>query len=335
MMNKLNFWHRTIILVVLLSLGVAAGFLWRMAGMLPSTPLTALPTVEIAPAVPQSTSSSYTVRVSAPTEKSLPVYRYKFSREDARERAVGWVRNLGFSGDPRSADDAQQGTLLIWEKAGERLVVDPKASQLAYKVDLLSRPQALSGSFLPSPKQAATIVERTLLDLGQSLGVLEFAPEKTRFLKVGAARVSPTSAAGADLLEVFFAAKIDEYPLYLRSAPQSADPVVAWIGKDGNLLRLDLTMVGSLGEKIGDYPLKTAEQIRDDLNDGKGIVADVDFVGKKQLNSVTINRIDIGYLLPLPDVNVIQPIYVLRGTGVLASGERITLTYYLPAVKNR
>jgi hypothetical protein len=319
----------------LLLLGILLGFLWTRAGPIVAPSLTKLPEVEIVPPVPQSTASAYRLSAPFPEVKNLPIYEYSFPDGTPKERAVRWARVLGFAGEPEEGQGRLLGETFSFSKGGEYLEVRSKASSLSYSVDIAADESVLKGSFLPSPEQAAVIVERTIRDLGFYSPRLQFDPQKTRFLKKGTSRPRPSAQSEADFLEIHYTAKIGDRQIYLDSGQSLIDPIIAWVGKDGRLLYLEYHVVGRVGGKRGDYPLKSREEVLADLKEGRGVIVDSSFLGKPDISSLTINQISLGYLLPLPDVNIIQPIYVLRGTGVLASGERITLTYYLPAVKNR
>lgn len=329
MVNKRLIVLTALIVSLLLGLGFSL-VLWRQRRQRPmvATQLPSLPPVEIVPRVPQATVSAYTLRASLPAVESLPVYQYFFPFDSAqgepKSRAISWARNLGFAGEPEEINDALRGALYLWSTPGQTLIIDYKASQLSYSVDLLADPQTLSGSFLPNFEQAAVIVERTLLDLVPESKLLKLAPQKSRALRVGVSRVHRTSLAEADLVEVHFTAAVDSYPLYTGAGPDQ-DPVVAWVGRDGKLLRLEFQVVGSLGERLGDYPLKDREEIIADLNAGRGVVVSSDLVGGETLDSVTITRISLGYLLPSSDANTLQPVFILKSPK---------LVLYLPAVKD-
>lgn len=324
MVNRRLIVFTTLTVLFLLGLGGFLGF-WsqRRQQAVVTTQMPSLPPVEITPRVPQATVSAYTLRASLPAVKSLPVYQYSTLGGEARERAAMWARNLGFGGEAEEIGDALRGTLYLWSKPGQTLIVNQEASNLSYSVDLLADPKTLSGSFLPTFEQAAAVVKRTLLDLGTDSQLLEFNSQRSRALRAGVSWVHPTGLAEADLVEIHFTAAIDSYPLYTSSGPDQ-DPVVAWVGKDGKLLRLEFQVVGSLGEALGDYPLKNREEILADLNAGRGTIVSSNLLGGQELESITITRASLGYLLPSSDASTLQPVFVLTSPK---------LVIYLPAVR--
>ncbi len=314
-----------IIAVAVVGLGVVV---WLTRGAAPTAPLPELPSVEVTPVVPQPAGMvRYSLQASLPNVQRLPVYRW----ERVDTQVDPYARVLGFSGEPEAIEDALEGTLLLWSQEGQTLVVNQDGSGLSYRVDLKSDPSALTGSFLPTFEQAAAIVERTLEEFGSAPGGLEYDPTKNKALKTGVEYVSETTTDQAELVEVHFTAKINDYPLYLQSGPDW-DPVLAWVGRDGKLLRLEYHPLGTVGEKIADYPLKNYEEVLQDLNNGKGVVVSSNLEGGEEIISTTITRVTLGYLLPQPDVTVIQPIYVLQGGARTASGKTGTVTIYLGAV---
>ena len=120
---------------------------------------------------------------------------------------------------------------------------------------------------------------------------------------------------------------------FRRPNPPLADPVLAWIGRDGKLLRLEYHPLGTLGEKIADYPLKNQEEVLRDLDSGEGVVVSSSLEGGEEIILTTITSVNLGYLLPSSDATVIQPIFVLTGQAKTQSGKAGTITIYLPAIE--
>lgn len=294
----------------------------------PTKPLPELPVVEIMPVVPQPEVSRYTLQVPLPAVEKLPVYKYESGV--VANFSSRWPGVLGFSGEPQEIEDALEGTLYLWSKEGQTLVINEDASGLSYRVDL-NQPVALSGSFLPTFEQAAAIVERTLGEFGVVSGLLGHDATKDKALKTGVSLVQETKLADAELVEVHFTAKVDDYPIYSESGPEW-DPVLAWVGRDGKLLRLEYHPLGTLGEKIADYPLKSEEEVLQDLENGKGVVVSSNLEGGEVVTSVTITGVLLGYLLPSLEATTTQPMYVLSGSARTGNGETGVVTIYLEAV---
>ena len=327
MKNKKLILIITIVGVVVLGVGLV--FLWKRVLVQPEI-LPELPVVEISPPVPQPLVSNYSLWASLPRIEKIPVYQYE--RATTRGRPYeNWARSLGFGGLPQKIKDARRGALYLWSKEGETLVIDEGASSLSYRVDLHADPNTLVGSFLPTFEEASLIVERTLTELGDESGLLEFNPTKNKALGAGVSLVQETTLAEAELLEIHFTAKVGNYPLYLESGPE-LDPVIAWVGKDGKLLRLDYHPVGTLGEKIADYPLKNKEEILRSLDRGEGVVVSSSLRGGEEMAATVITKVGLGYLLPQPEATVIQPIYILQGQVMSKDGKTARATIYLSAI---
>lgn len=332
--------NRRLVLVIIVGITIfgIGVVVWWGKRQVPVEPLPQLPAVEITPAVPQPGVPSYTLRAPLPQIEKLPVYQYApldFAR-GAEALLLHWSKTLGFSGEPEVLEDALEGTLYLWPKEGQTLVINEDVSSLAYRADL-NEPAALSGSFLPTFEQAAEIVERTLTELGSARGgsgdsnLLAHDPTKNKSLKTGVSLVQETKLSEAELVEVHFVAKVDTHPLYLESGPEW-DPVLAWIGRDGKLLRLEYRPLGTVGEKIADYPLKNSEEVLQNLDNGKGVVVSSNLSGGERIVSTTITRVSLGYLLPSPEANVIQPVFVLKGNARTAQGKVGQVIIYLEAV---
>ena len=312
-------------------LGAGLIFLWWRT-QVPAEPLPELPVVEVTPVVPQPTAPRYSLRGSLPQVEKLPVYQYNPPGGGVVAQFIArWPRALGFSGEPEMIEDALEGILLLWSKQGQTLVIDEQASRLSYRVDL-NEPAALPGSFLPTFEQAALIVERTLEELGETSGIPQYDPTKNKTLKTGVSLVQETTLAEAELLEIHFTARIDNYPVYLEGGPEW-DPVLAWVGRDGKLLRLEYHPLGTVGEKIADYPIKNQEELLEDLERGEGTVVSSSLEGGEEIATAAVTKIDLGYLLPQTGTVAIQPIFVLTGSARTQSGKTGTITIYLPAAR--
>jgi hypothetical protein len=311
---------------------VAAGVVFWRRGQVLQPALPTLTPAEITPWITQpSREPAYNLKTQSPAVEKLPVYRYEYATGDARKRAENWARILGFAGEPLESESVWRGPLYTWTAGGSTLVVDQNATTLSYSIDLLADPQNLAGSYLPTFTEAAAVVERTLEEFGVVSGLLEHDSTKNRALKTGAARVKETTLTEAELLEIHFIAKIDDYPVYLPSGP-GTDPVLAWVGYDGKLLRLEYHPIGTVGEKIGDYPLKNEEELLNDLEEGKGTVVETTLEADQKPVAMTITRVRLGYLLPTAEAMTIQPIFVISGQAVTADGIVGQTTIYLPAV---
>ncbi len=316
-----------IITIVGMVLGVGLLFLWRRVFVQPEI-LPELPVVQISPSVPQPAVYAYSLRAELPKIKRMPVYGWAPNQS---KLGSGQARALGFGGLPQKIEDARKGLLYLWSKEGETLVIDEGALSLSYRVDLHADPNTLTGSFLPTFEQAVVIVEQTLLEMGVPSSLFEYDSAGNRVLRAGVSLVKKTTLAEAELLEIHFTAKVGEYPLYLESGSE-LDPVVAWVGKDGKLLRLDYHPIGKVGEKIGDYPLKNKEEVLESLDRGEGVVVSSTLEGEEEIVSTVITRVSLGYLLPSPEAAVIQPIYILQGQAAARSGKTGKIVIYLPAV---
>ena len=324
--------NKKLILIVIIGVVmVGVGLLVLLTkGPVTTEPRPELPVVEITPVVPQPAAPRYTLRASLPQVIKLPVYQYE--GDVVAQFIARWPKALGFSGEAQEIEDALEGTLLLWSKEGETLVVAADGSSLSYRVDLptTTKPTGVFGSFLPSFEAAAEIVKGTLTELGTLSELLKHDPTKNQALKTGVSLVQETTLDEAELVEIHFVARIGNYPIYL-SNPPLADPVLAWVGRNGKLLRLEYRPLGTVGEKIADYPVKDEEELRRDLERGKGTVVSSSLEGGEEIVSVIITKVSLGYLQPQFGATVIQPIFVLSGQAKAASGKTGTVTLYLPA----
>lgn len=328
--------YKVVIISFLLLLGVGLGVLWQR--FRPETRRETpppLPKVEISSNLPQDGLGSYSFRASLPSLETAAVYQYYLADGDSKEKARAWAKVLGFAGEPQEVADSLRGTLYRWAEAGRVLIIDSQATNLSFAVDLLAAPEVLKGSFLPTFESAAAIIERTLAELSPAFGgsnLLKFDVSKSEALVAGAARAKKVTVDEADFVEIHFTSSIKDQPAVSEVGPD-IDPLVAWVGRDGKLLRLELQVVGSLGEKVGDYPLKSLEEVKEGLEGGEGVVINSTLEGDQEIVSTTITQISLGYLLPEAHAQIIQPIFILRGQARTAGGQTGEVIVYLVALE--
>lgn len=307
-------------------------FWWQRLAPKPSPALPKLPEVFVTSPVPGPLLPTPQFTASMPEITTLPAYRYNPLAGEPQERVARFAEVLGFSGVPTELKDALRGAIFVWSKPNETLTVDGSAQSLSYSHNLISDPEALLGIALPAPDEAARIVERALNELYPPSNLLRYDPKETRYLRAGVARAEPAPSSEADIVEIHFTAAVDDYPLHLNESPV-LDPVLAWVGKDGKILSLEYHLLGTVGEKIGDYPVKSQEDIVQTILNGQATMVNSTFEGNPSLRSVSIIGVEPIFLAPAPGQTVLQPVLSLTARALAETGEQGVLTVYVPAVK--
>ena len=320
------------LLGIALILVLGGYFIWHKFGpILPGGPL-APKKVPEPQFISQRNVPSVSLKAIVPRERTLPVFLFR-EKSLTPNRLWALARNFGFEGEPQISQDARWGTMYHWSEDGKTLTTRANGEYFSFSYDFPAENLTTFGDF-STPEEAKNIVWAFLEKEGLDSPLLSLATEKTSALKLTGARPSVTSLDQADVLEIHFRAQVEGYPLPAEEG-STADPVLAWIDRGGKILKLDYYSLGEIGEKVGDYPLKSSAEVEEDLKAGKAVLVRSEAEKAETLRGLTtITQTSLAYFKVADSQIYLQPILVLKGWGDLTSGERAKITLYLPAISN-
>ncbi len=285
-----------------------------------------LPSPEIEPVrSDEDVAFNFLAQVSPIEEASV----YEYSSVNVVPQT--YARLWNFSSQPEI-----EGNVYFWQNVDRQLNIDIDTLAVNFSRDLIVSPIASSGPALDAV-DAFKLLQQYLesKDLWSSLFKLN--PSYTTFRKSGVTLASEAGQQESNITEIGVDAYIGGNLIYNRG--NSFVPrIKAWVSSDKEIVKLDYYLLGTVGDSVGDYPLRTPGEVQKDVVAGKAALAALE--GSTEINitenivMATISRASLSYLQPLAGENLLQPVYVFRGPAEFISGATTPAIYFLPAISS-
>lgn len=263
--------------------------------------------------------------------KQLPVYR-GLASHFSEEQAIKIAQEFDFNSTPLKVGNSPSEEVLSWSSDKTSLNIDLGSPAIDYSLNLLITRGAPKEGSLPSPDQALTFLDDLLARIGQKPS-LTLAPQKEHYLVLGQSAFLETTPQTADFIQIGLNPSMREYPLLGRDLNQPN--IFLILGRGGQIVRFRYELYFSRFSEEKPYPLKNISHIADSLVQ-EGKIVSFDLMSEEawalEFTSAAFTKINLGYFQPSNKEEVIQPVYILSGTGVLSDGRKTTITAYLPAI---
>lgn len=293
---------------------------WKNANPDPPPP----PTVAFGPlpeiSFPSSTRGTVTYRLETPTGNfpAFPdraeVFFMPAERPNllALDRATTEAAGLGFKNTPIKRSD----TLYRWQEQSplpSTLDMFIYEGNFTMNVNWSSNPSFLSGINLPDEAQAISQVKSYLSRANLLASDLSKGEANITYLEAQGNVLSQTiSLSEADFLQVdLYRQPIEEYSVYTLDPEQGVvQAIVSGNQELGRIVSVIYNYYPVDYENGATYPLKSPGQAWQELTSGQGgYIARLD----PGINTVTIRRVELGYLDTYEAQKYLQPVYIFRG----------------------
>ena len=268
--------------------------------------------------------------------KSLPVIQRSKGSPLGEEEAVSIAANLGFTSQPIITKDASEGTVYLWSRTNDNLVIYGRSRRIEYGLN-----QA------PTNVINKQLSNDALIKISEDFIFKKFLSQSEKvvfsfftFLK----SVGPpdgfyqSSKEEASIFQVNFSPIESDYKILILD-PRSS-PIYTWVVPDGTISKAIVSkgIRASFSEK--EYPLKNYREFSDSLE--KAVLVSLDdgnillsVLPKRDVQKITVGEIEIVYLIDSPDSEVIQPVFLLKGKAkVQGYQNEVSALLYLPAIRN-
>lgn len=296
----------------------------------------------VAPYIPTPKITNY-LKNQIPIELSLKESDFKMP-QSARpldnqntnpitdEQAMLYGKNAGFQNEPIIADDVFDGKTFIWSNEKEALTVYSQSSTIKYSLNTQDRNGASK-----KPKDELIKISKEFLI---SKGLLN-SKESSEFSYITFLKnrqpdgFYPTTENDADFYQVNFA-PISGGKKILTLDPD-ASPINVWILPDGTITKAIVIRLGHVKEATTSYKLKNYQELVGSLNNATIVSLDNGNAGLvetgNEVKKITVNQIELVYLIDTPKSKIFQPVYLLKGDATLKDGiTTINTMLYLPAI---
>jgi hypothetical protein len=239
------------------------------------------------------------------------VYKMKQERIDllAFQRAKDKAAGLGFSSAPTALSEG----VYQWTDSSSiqrKFTLSILDSEFSLDSNFYTDEKIVSGKNLPSEKEAITMAKNFLSNLSMFPDTLGDAKTKTTLFTIKNYVLIPaTSFADSQLIQVnFFQKDIDEKQVFYKS-PYTPN-ITAYItgGDSSQIVKADYFYQETLGDSAT-YPIKTAKETLEDLQNGKAFFASV----PTSTQNISIKDVTLGYFMPNINQEYLLPIVVFTG----------------------
>lgn len=247
------------------------------------------------------------------------------------------ANKMGFTGEPITFQDIQNGSVMIWN--GENYTLTAK--QKSGEIQLTSN--------LPTETLVANAEDKSLSDddlknIASSFlnGRAGLDPTQTKFIgfsyfkqENGVENLAKTDKGGAEVIQLNYYQSTSPYPILT----QNPDLPQIWIQllKDGSIYSFTANLGYNFQESQTEYPLKNYTQFSAEigssvlvsLNNGNINIPDL---SSTDINTLQINSVSLAYLLDFGSQGILQPVFLLEGkASVNGFSTPVDVSLYLPA----
>jgi hypothetical protein len=264
--------------------------------------------------------------------RQLSVYQIKkLSEQEVINRFARLASELGFSVKP-TVQSSGDLTFYVWQEGSNYLKVNSQTGQFIFKGEF---PLTLG----PVGSQEAASLAKEKLVNWELLS--ETSSPTIGYFRTAGLELEPvTNPNLATVYEIVFSFAVDDYPLIGFGPAQ--DVALAWVTKEGQLIKLNYFSHQIDQEKMGTYPIKPADVAIAEIQQGQGKILsaktqagiETNIDPKNPIKSINLTSVELAYYESVEKQEYLQPIYVFKGTAVLEDDEVLEVFLYLPAVSS-
>lgn len=247
--------------------------------------------------------------------------------------------NLGFVGEPNSAEDVVSGTVYFYNNSSNFLTVYPNIRKVKYgpasapyeKVSAAQNKQL-------NDKEIIAIAEDYLHNkLSINKDSLKFVETKYLLADREAEVFPETTKENSNVFQINFSPAISKYPV-LTSNPLHTTSYVQVL-KDGSILNSEVFYPTEYKLSPEEYEILSYDDYITRFQTANLVSLDSSNINLSDITdetegSIVIESISLAYLLDEDNSSTYQPIFVLTGVASISDyGEGINAVLYLPAYK--
>ena len=175
--------------------------------------------------------------------------------------------------------------------------------------------------------------EKTAYDYAVSLGldIEDFEYSGYKFYSASENEMDEVSSiSSAKLVEISYEAKVNDYPIMENSYGSTANFLHIWLNANMQIIKVDYKPIGTIGQKVGTYNLKSLSDITSEVNSGKAKLVSTQLLPGQNIVSTTVQNAKLGYY----SINgYLVPVYILEGMSNSVDGDIAKSYLILEAVK--
>ncbi len=267
--------------------------------------------------------------------KNLPVYQITFFAFNETQ-AVSFAQKLGFNQKPTLSPQTNQGQFFNWDNGESYLSINSQTGA----IDFGQRPQSLlkkAKGQAPSSQDAQNTIAKFLKENQLEIPNASFVLKQSTPLAPTGSYLKETSPDAAPFLALYYEIQVSGIKIFLNKPEET--PLSFILGPDLNIISFNyLPPFKSLASQAG-YPLKTEAQVLSELKENFKIdslsVSEkpyLVFEDYQNLSSVDLSSANLVYYSSPPTQTTLQPVFIIKGTGVTKENQKAETTTFLPAI---
>ncbi len=291
---------------------------------------TTLPTVNTSPSDINIPKKNITITSTlSPEGISIPptIPVYQLSPLDLSTSNINNLAKLfGFT-TPSYQTTGVDGTVYFFSENGRQLRIVPDLSLVDYK-HFSDTPSA---NLFPSDSQLINTAQNFLNSLNLAKNLVF---KQINFINYDDEHFYTVNHNQATYAHIYFEQVIDKYPI-INTSPKFGT-ISIMLNKDSQVVQIYLDSFSTFTPQ-SNINLKTFTQLEKSISsatiqslDNGNLQSDSQEIN--QLTRIVVSSAHIAYLKDVSTPNLLQPIFVLNGTGYLSSNKTVPALLYLPAI---
>lgn len=290
------------------------------------------------PSIPNYYSGNLPVEINSPEKdfnfpSRVSVFDVDFTKPFSDDEAQEIATNAGFNNTPEVSNDVNEGKTFMWAQGNENLIIYSKSRKIHFT---LSDIEAI-GNKQPSDDLVRKVAEKFVSDKLPNLkNNLQFS--FLSYLKSDGEYLIPATKETASVYQANFSpsgSNLKTLTLY----PQSSF-AFAQVLENGTVSRFEAIVPASITKSPEEYTLKNYQDIVNEKSSALITSIDNGFfnfvdITSDRINNITVNKIDLVYLVDSTTPAILQPVYLFEGDMKIKGDPDLhKVELYLPAIKS-
>ncbi len=246
---------------------------------------------------------------------------------------------LGIDQEPIRVRDVENGEIFIWNGENYSLSVTPKTGEID-----ISSTQGIQSRINSSQDSNLATDEYQKLSAGFLTKMIGLNSGEITLNGVGFfdarssdEHLNKSTETEAQVIQFNYSASKSEYPI-LTTSPEYSQIYVQML-KNGSVLSSKILYGNYFEYSQNKYPIKNFKEFNENLD--LSIIVSIDNgevnipdLIEGDLGKITINEVEIAYLLDKPQSEVLLPVFLIKGEVLIKSlNEIVDVSMYLPAFR--
>jgi len=267
---------------------------------------------------------------------SLPLLLIGPKNPFSQDEAVFFAAKLGFKSEPLVTRDISEGTVYLWSRTNDNLVIYSKSRRIEYSLN--QTPTNVINKQLENNaliKSSENFLAKNFLSSFEKISFSFFTFLKSEGPPEG---FYQSSKEEASIYQINFSPIESEFK-FLTLDPRSS-PIYTWVLPDGTISKAVVNKELDISFSEEEYTLKNIDELKGSLD--KSVLVSLDdwnillsVLPKRDVQRIKVSEIELVYLMDSPDSKVYQPVFLLKGkVNLRGYPDEVNALLYLPAIRN-